>query len=425
MYRKLRPLAYCLLLAALVPSSCKKTDVFDEAIYKEITETSQPVDSVDVAHTWKLSSSYYMTAEIPATATAARELQILSANPADGAPATILGEYPVSAGEKKYFAFTAPSTMQRFYAALVDDNGAYTVIGFDASQRSINFLQPLATNATVNKRQLSLQTYSYCYEDEMPQPGDYDYNDLVLRISLQRTGASQLTLNVTVAAVGSIMQVAAAMRLLNYKSSDIESITTVGGEDFNRGYKKAAVPYIDSNDLLMTGTDSAAVINLFEDAHWATGAAAYASEGYLLRSKYNVSKTTDDKHDMVSPRTISFVINFKSSVQPDYFTMDQLDPFAIIRYSGALREIHAVHKYRSDMVLYEYRQPDNPAILPWALMVPDGAFRYPLDGVHIGYAKGEALFGAYMTQHHAFGEWAADRLSSTDWYNYPTSNQVY
>ena len=431
MMNKTKRLFGCVfLLLALLATSCSNKNVFDEDDYRDIVEREQPVDGIDESHTWTLTSTYYMTASIPETAQDAERLLILSGNPANGESAMVLGEYFVTAdekkGEKKYFSFVASNLLLRFYAALVDTDGTYTIVAFSPStNRNISFLQPLATKVEIASRLIGRQTFSYCFEDEMPEPGDYDYNDVVLRISQERTAVNQITLNVTLAAVGSLSQVAAAIRLTNINFEDVESIKTSDGETFNDGYKKSSLPYIESEDLLIKGKNDAAVINLFEDAHWATGAAHYASEGYIPRYKYNVSKTTSTEHDMMSPRTISYEITFKESVDLDYFTLERLDPFVILEYNGALMEVHAAYNLRLETVLHDYVQPTSAVILPWALIIPSGSFRYPLDGVNIGFSKNEALFGAYMTEGHAFGEWASSHEKALDWYNYPTSNMVY
>jgi hypothetical protein len=62
--------------------------------------------------------------------------------------------------------------------------------------------------------------------------------------------------------------------------------------------------------------------------------------------------------------------------------------------------------------------------LPWALMVPQADFLYPLEGYEIGYRKKTesgkvAMFGAYTTIGHSFGEWAEDHNNFLDWYLYP------
>jgi LruC domain-containing protein len=413
-----------LLLGALVLASCRSKDVFDEEFYKQAVEIAQPVQGIDNSHTWELSSTHYITVETGGFSDMQR-LQILSGNPAAKEGALILGDYPLSGEGREYVAFACPSVLRKYYAALVDDKGTYTLTAFTSDDRSIDFSSPVATRATVDERLVGLQAYTYCYEGEMPEPGDYDYNEVVLRVSQERTANDQITLNVTLAAVGAQSQIAAAIRLSDFKYSDIVSVTTVDNESFDTGYKKSALPFIDGNDLLLEGLDGSAVINVFEDAHWATDQIGYASEGYIPRYMYNVSKFTSEEFEMMPPRTVSFVITFKNPLVLNYFTLESIDPFAIIEYNGGLMENHAVYKYKTLSVLHEYSQPEGASILPWALTVPLGTFRYPLSGEHIGYAKDGALFGAYMTSGHAFGQWAASKDAATDWYNYPTNNMVY
>jgi len=80
-------------------------------------------------------------------------------------------------------------------------------------------------------------------------------------------------------------------------------------------------------------------------------------------------------------------------------------------------------------VLHEYFVPSFKD-LPWALMVPDADFKYPLEGTEIGYRKKTesgvvAMFGAYTTIGHSFGEWAEDHNSNLDWYLYPNTQLTY
>lgn len=416
--------SFLVFAAFVLTTSCNK-DMFDEQEYKELVEIAQPVNNIDKSHTWDLTSTYYITVDAGTSVSNVRRLQILSGNPTIGEGATILGDYYMSDNERKYVSFVAPSYLSQFYAACIDADGTYTLAAFSRSQRSVNFKNPVASRARIDSRLIGLQSFSYCFEDELPEPGDYDYNDVVMRISQERTDTNQITVNVTLAAVGSLMQVAGGLRLVNYKYDDIESVRTTDGETFDDGYKKSTLPFIDSNDLLIRGIDDAAVINLFEDAHWATGAAHYASEGYIPRYMYNVMKTTGPEYDMMSPRTISYVVTFKNPIQLDYFTLNQLDPFIIVEYMGTFMEVHAVYLYKTQTSLHDYVQPTGANVLPWALVVPNGSFRYPLHGVNIGYAKDGALFGAYMTESHAFGNWAVDAESAKDWFLYPTANMVY
>ena len=85
-----RLFGYVFLLLALLVTSCSSKDVFDEDDYVEIMEQEQPVENIDSAHTWTLTTTYYMTASIPETAQDAERLLILSGNPANGESATVL-----------------------------------------------------------------------------------------------------------------------------------------------------------------------------------------------------------------------------------------------------------------------------------------------------------------------------------------------
>ena len=399
--------------------------MFNEDEYKDLVEQMQPVKGIDPSHTWELTKQYSMTVDMGNVMSKATRLHILSGNPISAEGVTILGDYPLDDNQEQSVTFVAPSYLSVFYAALVDPEENYTITSFTSEERTINFANLLATEIKVDTRQIGRQVFTYCFENEMPVPGDYDYNDVVLRISQERTAANQITLDVTLAAVGAQSQVAAALRLVGYNFDDIESVTTLNDETFDEGYKKSSIAFIKSSDLLIQGMNGEAVINLFEDAHWATGAVQYTSGGYFPRYRYNVAKMTSIEDDMMSPRTISYVITFKDPQKLNYFTLGELDPFVIIEYNSALMEEHAVYKYRTATILQKRAQLTDAVILPWALIIPSASFRYPLHGTNIGYANNGALFGAYMTKGHAFGEWAADAKSAHDWYLYPTGNMVY
>ena len=68
---------------------------------------------------------------------------------------------------------------------------------------------------------------TYCYEDNFPVPGDYDFNDVVLGLKMEkkprRNGASRdtLVLKVEVKAVGATEPIGAALRLKNIKEEHL------------------------------------------------------------------------------------------------------------------------------------------------------------------------------------------------------------
>jgi hypothetical protein len=87
-------------------------------------------------------------------------------------------------------------------------------------------------------------------------------------------------------------------------------------------------------------------------------------------------------------------------------------------YNGNFWETHT-YNHRLAKVFYDYYyQTTLPMI--WALCVPTGTFRWPLESHLIGNYKDGVLTGAYREYGHSFGQWAADKTQSTDWYFYPT-----
>ena len=103
--------------------------------------------------------------------------------------------------------------------------------------------------------------------------------------------------------------------------------------------------------------------------------------------------------------------------------MEKMDPFILEQYNGSVFEVHQ-YAYRTAQILYPYSTSRIKG-LPWALCMPMGDFRWPLEGVNIGFMKKGVKYGAYQTSGHSFGEWSMDRNRSLDWYEYPSENQVF
>lgn len=407
-------------------ASCSK-DVYDEEKYQEIIRYLSPVDSVDQRHTWSLTDvhTYRFTADAGSNI---QSVCVFTENPLTSRNAELMNQVPLSSGNEVILSVSVPSIVNTLYAALVDKSGNFYVTSFSTSARDISF-----EDATVGMPVGSItpQTYTYVFEEDFPQPGDYDYNDLVLRISQQRTGTRQLTINVTIAAIGASYHLAGGIRLVGYRFQDIDSVKTVSGESFNDGVPQASLYMFDKTDLLVEGRNKEAVINLFCDAHWAMAFNISAEYGLFQRKKYNVSTSTGDNYQLRSTRTLSYVVYLSPSrgeTELNNFTLESLDPFIITEYNGGTWETH-LDTYRDAQVLFEYPSPTIKD-LPWALKVPMRDFAYPLEGNEIGFKKKTqegttALFGAYMTSGHSFGEWAEDYTKCLDWYQYPVSSYVW
>ena len=436
----------CMLLVniLLTNTSCLEKNLYDEEIIDTVLSIASPVDKLDTTHTWILTSQsvYTITANINVNA---KKLQILTENPREKGTATVVTQTDITDGQTVTLAASYESLRKKLYAALVDGEGAYTVTEFSTGATKVDFSNTLFIGEHLAYTP-EPQMYAYGFEEEFPEPGDYDFNDIVLNISQERIAENAIQLNVKLAAVGSTSQLASAIRLVGYDYEDIDSVKTIGDVTFNKGVPSSILVVMkkDVDKLFLKGRNGEAVINLFADAHWATGDNLPENYGVITRKTYNVAKNSSSKSQVYVPRTISYLIYFKDGSRLNNFTLDTLDPFLIEDYNGSSWEVH-LNEYRAAQVLYEYTSANlKNKHLPWALKVPLNIwevsetknkqtvtvkryFRHTLEGVNIGfYIKDkEALFGAYATKGHAFGVWASDHTQALDWYLYPLENYVF
>ena len=417
------------LLCGLLLTSCKK-DVFNEDDYNEHRKEMSPVDSVDAKHTWELTQDHIYVVEANVNVDA-RSVLILSNNPLTELNSEILAQSAITDGGRVMMQATVPTRTMQLYAALVDAQGLYTVVSFHVANTVIGFEDVKSANRQKSpKARLTQQKLVYCFEEEMPEPGDFDYNDLVLRLSREIVSSRQLRIEVELAAVGGSKQLAAGLRLVGYKAEDIDSVTIEGGGSFDMGgsgynvpLQKMASPIFESGSLLQSGRNGEAVLYLFEDAHWAMGDDLDVMNQIFQRKKYNVSKLYGDDYMILRTRTEVYNVYFKESKNINDFTPGMFDPFILSPYYGTIWEIHCFRDSEAQ-VMREYSLTKNKD-LPWALMIPYASFRYPLEGVNIGFYKNGALFGAYMNIGCSFGEWALDHTKCLDWYTSPTFNQIF
>ena len=361
---------------------------------------------------------------------AIKMVKILTANPRETGNAEVVGEAYATAGKKVTMAVTYSNRLTTLYAAAVDSSDYYTITRFQPDVSSaVNF-----SEASVVHEKMPYvpqpQQYTYCYERQydLALEYDFDYNDIVLRISQERTGEKEMRYHVQLAAVGLGIQMAAAINMLGFKYDDIESVKTVDSLSFNTTNGKDVPDQIltlsKNKDFFVRGRNNEAVLNLFVDSHWATGDLLEENYGIMERKLYNVSKTSGGDYQMMVPRTVTYIVKFKSADALNMASLDRLDPFMYYGYNGGIFEIH-IFPYRNNQTLNAY--PSSPIkTLPWALCIPSSTFRWPLEGINMGFIMKEShLFGAYATYGHSFGEWAMDRNRALDWYEYPTDNQVF
>jgi LruC domain-containing protein len=233
--------------------------------------------------------------------------------------------------------------------------------------------------------------------------------------------------------VGATKQLATAIRVVGLKDSDIKSCVRTGNLDDN--YPNTSRVIINgmgenglvSNNAKNNTTD--VVIALFNNAHWSIGR-TIANIGSVQNWFYNTVNPTSGyagKKNGVTPAEVTFTFELNSAEAAAHFSEKDLDVFILEPYNSAYWEVHTV-PYKTDEVMRDYATNRKKELygdnFPWAICVP-GNFKYPYEWTTIGNDKSGEVIGAYRTPGHSFVEWARDQKQATDWYKYPTSDDVY
>lgn len=405
------------------------TNYYDEEKYNEYIKYNSPVDSVDQYHQWRLTEerSYKITANVNQDV---EKVMLLTANPLSSTKAEVMNEFVIAKGESKWMTVSVPMIQSTLYAALVDKDGIYYVKSFPVTQTEIDFSGGINTGTPVAT--LKPQTYTYLYEKDFPLVGDYDYNDLIFRIGVEHTTPKQVVVHVTLSAVGCDVQLAGYFRVMGCNFDDIDSVTTVNGKTFNDNLPAGSKNFVKSYDLLICSSKNQPVITVCADAHWAMDPYQSIMENtgaIALRKYYNTSLDASPEYESRNSVSQSYIIYFKDSTIAENITLEEIDPFIVENYNGGLYEIH-LDELKASQVLYNYQVEFKIKDLPWALLVPSNDFKYPLEGVQIGFYKRTdtgVVFsdGAYKTTGHAFGAWVENHKAALDWYNYPDESQVW
>lgn len=412
-----------LVVATLSTTSCVK-DTFRYYGYVDQLEGYFPVDSIETNHTWTLTSvcSSYVTGNVAG----AVKVQLLSGDPFNEEDVEILAEASTETRVSRQMTYVVPQAQTHICAAVLDKNGNYLrMVNASINQETINLGNNVPTGTPYAT---SLQRIYYCFEADYPNPGDWDYNDIVMSATREVTpdNPNVVALHVTLHAVGYLTQIAAAIRVVGYKNITItqdESTTFVSEPE------RARV-LIKESEVQLTARNGDPVINLFDDAHLAMY--PLAEEGFVYRRYFNTLETPNASNNgAIQPAvTVTYYIDFGNEHQARHFMLTSLDPFLVVQYGQAgenFWEIHT-HPYKLDEVLYAYYHGAAASYnngFSWALAIPYGKFRYPLEEYSIGMRKNTIVTGAYQTKEHSFGEWILNHNTAKDWYLYPAEGAVY
>lgn len=252
--------------------------------------------------------------------------------------------------------------------------------------------------------------YTYVFEDNFPLVGDYDFNDIVLDVSIEylRGKDNKITtthLTVTLAAAGASKTVGAGLRIVGEAKNAVDKVE-YSGKDKDR--------FLSSLKNSMFGTDleSDGTIPLFGNEHEVFG----VPTGTLI----NTGDATAE------PRTLELFIEQKNSHQFDdpSITKEDLDFFIAYRYRTMQKrmEVHLYEFWEYGATAAGTIQKENLDVAgnnTWAICV-SGSFRYPKELINISDQK-----NIDNCAYPEFLNWARDRSTSQDWYLRPNEKNVY
>ncbi len=432
-------LLFTAALTAISASSCKDKEYFDKDKYEDLVATAFPVSGIDTEHDWQTVASTTVMARVEATADGT--YRIYDRNPLTERNVTLLAQGRAYAGRTIETSLSIEATAESIYIALTDGDGKTTVYRRSITAEGISTTiggsdsEGSRTSLNIKETTMGLQ---YCFEDAFPQPDDFDYNDIIMTLtpSIVQDEPYKMRLTVSLDAVGSTKQIAAALRLKGVKRSDILKVET-DGEWFDATKRSpASIGIIEAGKSMMVGgtlTDEA-VIYLFNDAHWAMDPVK-AMNGSVFRPYYNTKRdrttaTGNSKEDElldaedISPRTCTMTIMFSSEQTARSVCAANLDAFIVESYNGINWEVHTF-PFKLDKVLYDYDTSAYKDKFAWALLLPAGT-RHAREGKAIGsYSGANVLGGAFQTFGHSFAEWARDHNQARDWYKYPLASMTY
>ena len=423
--RKLSRLIVVFAALALMGQGCK-TDYFDRDFVDTVLHLSFHNDVVDPNHTWTLINEGVMqvVVDVPDVA----QVMLLSATPLGNAKAEILASAEVMVGSPSRFSlhYALPLIQDKLYVGATMTDGSHLLGEIDRSKFSIN-VSSLQSVSESTWNEPSMQEVYYCYCNGYPQPSSsWDFNDLVLRIGRTLVDDYTIRLHVTLVAVGTKVQQAAAIRLYGVPYDEVESVTPVNNKRFvdNTSLVRSL---IREDDDLLESRKGEAVINLFDDAH----AAIYqAPDGNVVRRYFNTMKENGSTSAKASAKTVTYIFTFNTEYEARTFSLTEFDPFILVRYGTSGDNFWEVHTYPYKLteVLFPYyngaaQSYDNGFI--WALAIPSAKFRYPVEGMAIGELKKGIVAGAYQEKGLSFGDWILNENNAQDWYLYPADGAVY
>ena len=318
------------------------------------------------------------------------------------------------------------------------------------------------------------QGYRFCFEDNFPSAGDYDFNDCVMTVTPVINGKT-VTVTISLDAVGATKQIAAALRIKNLYPYSLKSVERTGFTDDAGVYsdfsliKPVELFKVNGNAISSTvytvsqlgrtldpnaeiptypnynNINNETVISLFNDANWAISGEG-SGANYLALQKLFFN-TIDPKLNhmlarQVAPKTMTLTFEYHDWAEDSdlqiFNDVTNYDLFIVEYYDARPWEVHT-YPFKFDQVLGTYAQESGKleiyarsrsAKYPWAIQVP-ASFKYPLEWQSISGAKiGDNDTENYGTAGAAYSQfkfWAADPSDEKykNWYETYDSELVY
>lgn len=415
-------------------TSCKEANLFDENDYNEFVTNAFPVQNIDPLHDW--STTYKYPFRVGIGYEGAYTLKFYSDNP-KYLSSRLLNTCYVDGNQTYDIRVTAPSVVDKIYVSLVDDKGQRRIreVNATTSLNDVVFSEATSAEDIISNESESMdvpQTYTFCFEENFPQPGDYDFNDVVMGVTLNKSlenGVRYLTVGIEVRAVGSGSRLAAAMRLADVSAKDVVGTTyeRAGAKHYfftQYGDQDMLPKFGDNNEFLTMHNSTDLVIPVFNDAHY------FISGGVTMAAlpERNFYNTVTDEEDLrgkaVTAKSQTFKFAMNDATLFNNFSVSDIDLFILEEYNAGVFEVHTI-PYKTAEVIDEWAAVNSDGSspygsnYPWALLIP-GEFKYPIEGLSIGKAKGNVIGGAYL----GFSSWAQNRNSNKNWYNKPQDSEV-
>ena len=415
-------------LCFLMPSC--STNYFDQERYESIIDEVFPVDIIDKDHDWNLLRNITAVVDLTKAPPVNFVVNIYDKHPFDPSACKLATG---SVNREGLLTFNVPKDKKygELYAT-VDDGTLCVAQGYFPVDNDVVRISAGDEITALSPSEALSPEFTFCFEETFPEPGDFDYNDCVMGVTMTKSPkvlngkGNFIDFTVRLRAVGGSKTIASAMRLAGVSKSDVVDTVAIINKSWD--FFKYAVDYLeDPMGKVKTAMNGDAVIYLFNDAHYALNGGRLDETGTMV-PHYTINTKAEKlmpEWESATPVSTTYRVSFKDEFVFNNFTFKDIDLFIITGYNMSYYETH-IHSYVGVNVLNNY--PCNIDYLPWALLVPD-KFVYPNEGVCIcKYTKDLNYFeGAYQMGSYSFGAWARAHNNSKAcaWYHYPLESEVY